>query len=160
MTFINDDLSVACNDVRHFASANQALDHRDIDPLRGLPLSGADHADNSIVDRQKCLQTFGPLLQELATMDQYECAHLSPGDQRRCDNGFSERGRRRQNAEIMAGDGIDRFDLLWPKHACELSIYTRPGITLVVEISFDVVHSEKIDDFIQATPWQCDVMSV
>jgi hypothetical protein len=50
MAFINDDLSVASNDIRHFASADQALDHRDIDPLCRLPLSGADHADISIVD--------------------------------------------------------------------------------------------------------------
>ena len=88
------------------------MGHGDVDPPRGLALTGASHADILIINRQEGLQPLGPLFQEFAPMHQNKGVHPSPCDQGSRDYGLAERGRGSENAEIMDDYGVDGGGLL------------------------------------------------
>ena len=69
------------------------------------------NADLLRVYTQKRSQTFHPLLEQFPSVDENKRVPAAMGDERRCDDGLAEGGRRSKHTVVMSDESIERSGL-------------------------------------------------
>src|SRR6266511_88346 len=105
VALIHDDVAVSGDDVVDLALPNEALDHRDVDPARALPLPAPDDTDLLARDPEELRQLRDPLVEKRLPVDKDERAHAAPRDERRSEDGLPGARRGDDDADVLRQDG-------------------------------------------------------
>ena len=158
MAFVHHKMSIVADQIQHIAPSTEALDQCDIYVSLGFPLTTTDHANSSRPDIEKCLESSGPLIEKLLSMNQNERVSTAPGNQVRGDYRLSKSCGRRQNTSVVRQQ-CSRCNLLFERQfANELDAERCSLLALVAYIDLDPEPGQEIDGVVETTPWQGDVL--
>lgn len=107
MALVDNHVPVGGDEVVHFITANETLDHCDVQSPVGLALPSTDLSDLAGLEIEKQGELRAPLIEELRSMDEHESRPRALGDQVRPDDRLSSPGRRHEDADVMCEEGAN-----------------------------------------------------
>ena len=101
MAFINNEVPVLTDNILHNPFAAEALNQRDIERASRILLSPANLADLLAIYSEELCESFHPLVEKLAAVDQDEGAYTSFSDEVRGDYGLAKGCSRGEYARVV-----------------------------------------------------------
>src|SRR6185437_10110613 len=160
MAFVNDDMTVAGQQIRVLGLGGEALQQSHIDAACRFAATATDRTNTIRSYRQKLLQPLRPLLQQLLSVYQDQCVDPPMSDQCRRDDRLSKRGRGRQHPAVVLRQSGYRRLLLRPQRTQETALQLRPACTQILDVHFDLMRMQKLDQLILASSWDRHVFLV
>jgi hypothetical protein len=158
VAFVDYELTVIRYAVVDYARPGQTLDYGHVDKASRTAPAAADAADRLRRQVQKHREPFDPLVEQLAPMNEHECAHAALGDQPCADHRLAERGRGCQHASVVCQQGLRRPLLLGPQPSLEGRRERPAAAALVANRRGNPQIAECKKHVVEAAPRQSDVM--
>ena len=106
MAFVYDQVAILADEIVNDAFVAQALNHRNVNLPGRLVFAASNLTDLFWREAEKLAQRLNPLVEQLAAMNHDQRVHFALSNQASCYNGFSKRGRSRQNACLVLQQGV------------------------------------------------------
>ena len=139
VALVHYQVSVAGNEVGHFASAHQALNERYVEVLGWLMLAGADRPDVAWCEIHKRREALLPLPNELAPVHKDERVDGAVRDECRGDHRLAKRGGRGEHAAVVRLHGVERLLLLRTQRSAEHCRQRRAHVATILELALYAV---------------------
>src|SRR5512134_3556343 len=117
VAFVDDHVAVIGDEISDHALADETLNDTNVNPPSRSTSASADATDRFgryVEERRKALD---PLIEQLPAMHQHERVDAASRDEPRGDDGLAKCGGRRQDACLMAQDGVGSGLLFRPQLA-------------------------------------------
>src|SRR5262245_52712551 len=153
VAFVDDHVAVIRHDVGDHALADETLHDADIDPPSRSTSASAESTDRLgryIEERRKALD---PLIEQLTSMHQHERVDAALRDEPRGNDGLAKCRRRRQDACLVAQDGIGSGFLFRAQLALKRNLQRAAVVAFVANAHADAKLGEQLAYVIEAAPW-------
>jgi hypothetical protein len=102
VALVDDDVTVAGQQLVERLVASQALDHRDVHLACGLAATAADRPDLVCLEIEELVQVLDPLFEQRLAVDEHERRASPGGDQPSGDHCLADARRCAQDAELVS----------------------------------------------------------
>jgi hypothetical protein len=158
VALVDDDVSVAGHDVLDTSLPDEALDHRDVQPAVGLPLTAADLPDFLLPEAQEHRQLRDPLVEERPTVYHDQGASSSLGDEVRAQHRLADARRCDEHAGFVLEKRPCRLRLDGGQLALEMEACFVAVSTLIIENERDAVMLAELLELTTASTGERDVL--
>src|ERR1700687_3158131 len=158
MALVNDDLSIAGDEIINCILPNRALDHRDVEATVRFALPTSDLSNFLLVDAKEYCELRHPLSQERVSMHEHQSAASTAGDYIGSKDRLSDTGRRHEDADVMSKKCAGRLCLDGRQFATKDHFQRRSQLSVIVNSQSDVMLIEQLADLRRATPGQGDML--
>ncbi len=142
MALIHDDMPIGRNDVIDTLLADEALDHRDVQPTVRLAGSAPNPSHFLRVDAEKHGELGNPLIKERLPMDENESVPRALHDEVSAENRLADPGRGDQDPDVVLQHGLGGGSLRVRELARERNIDPLAAASLIVHREKDAVFVE------------------
>src|ERR1017187_85901 len=158
MALVNDDLSIAGDEIINRILPNKALNHRDVEATVWFALATSDLSDFLLVDAKEYCELRHPLSKERLSMHEDQCAASTAGDYIGSKDRLSDPRRRHEDPDVMSEKCAGRLRLDGRQFATKGQFQRRSQLSMIVNPQSDVMLIEQLTDFRRATPGQRDML--
>src|SRR5271165_2732763 len=157
MAFIDNNMAVIGDEIRHNAPPNQTLHKRNVDDARRFLLPAIDDPEFVRRDIQKRLESRYPLLEKLPAVDENQGGPSPRGDHICGNNGLSKRRGRREYPGFVLQKGGGRLTLFSRQFAEKPCLKGPSLLAFVSQLGLDADVPEKAQQIVEASPGEGDV---
>ena len=143
MAFVDDDMAVFGDHIRHDAFPHEALHQSNIDVSSGFPLSAMDDANLLRRNIKKDSQASDPLIEKLPTMDKDQGVSAARGDQFGGHDGLAKSRRCGEHPCLVSKKCCGSLVLIWRQLTNEAGVERRAVHAFVMQIDPNPCITEK-----------------